>query len=83
MYFVEVEELPKKATRTGKKGELKTRLDQFMDMRVKIAKLILDDCDYICPVSAYASYADACEYWAFPIDVKMRNGEVYLVRTDM
>ena len=83
MYFVEVEELPKKASRTGAKGELKSKLEQFMGMRVKIAKLVLDDCDYVCPTSAYCSFTDACEYWALPIDVKMRNGEVYLVRTDM
>lgn len=76
MYFVEVKELPEVVAANGEKGALKSRLEKFMEMKVKIAKIVLDDDDYCCPVSA-------CERFVFPIDVKMRKGEVYLVRRDI
>jgi hypothetical protein len=83
MQFVQVEELPERTMKNGRKGATKHRLELFMEMKVKIAKVVLDDDDYVCPVSAYCSLAEACENLAFPIDVKMRNGEIYLIRRDM
>lgn len=83
MCFVVVKELPETGVNPGEKGALKSRLDKFMEMNVKIVKIVLDDDDYCCPVSAHSAFNRACESWAFPIDVKMRKGEVYLVRRDM
>lgn len=83
MYFVEVKELPEIGSSSGEKGALKSRLDKFMELGVKIVKIVLDDDDYCCPVSAHSAFSGAVERWAFPIDVKMRKGEVYLIRRDM
>ena len=45
MCFVVVKELPEIGSKYGEKGELKSRLDKFMEMNVKIVKIVLDDDD--------------------------------------
>lgn len=80
MKFVEVKELPKNNKRTYR-GELRDRLDEFMKMNLKVAKL--EDHGYKSNSIAYRSFHKGVQRWVFPIDVVMRNGEVYLVRRDL
>ena len=84
MKFVEVEELPDTLKKKqGKKGVLKSKLDKFMGMGIKTAKVVWDEHDYSNPMSCYNAFILACRRHVFPIDVRMRNGEIYLVRRDL
>lgn len=84
MYFVEVREIPSETYKPKReKGYLKAKLNKFMGMHVKYAKVVFTVYDYIGPVSCYNSYRSAVKRYVFPIDVKMRNGEIYLIRRDI
>jgi hypothetical protein len=84
MRFVEVTEIPAKVERGGrKKGEMIYRLRKFMDSDVKIVKIEFTLEDYIGPASCYQSYRQAIKRHVLPIDVKIRNGDVYLIRRDI
>lgn len=84
MDFVEVKEVPKSLKKKqGKKGVLKSKLDKFMAMGIKTAKVVWSEHDYSNPMSCYNAFNLAVRRHVFPIDVRMRNGEVYLVRRDM
>lgn len=84
MKFVEVAEVPAKANMPRrKKGELKLYLDRFMSQDIKIAKVDFGPEEYYAMIGAYNSMRLACKRHVLPIDVTMRNGEVYLVRRDL
>lgn len=84
MKFVEVKEVPAKAdTVKRKKGELKLYLDRFMTRDIKIAKVEFSPEEYTAMIGAYNALRRACQRHVFPIDVIMRNGEVYLIRRDL
>lgn len=83
MKFVEVTELPE--TKPNKKGRYRltlNELNKFMAMNVKMAKVIMDD-TYTNPVSCYSALQNAAKNHVLPIDVKMRQYEVYLIRRDI
>lgn len=81
MKFVEVKEIP----RTGRasRGILEERLEAFMKMGIKNAKLVYDADEYTSPTSCRVAFARACRRYGFPVDAKMVYGEVYLIRRDM
>ena len=79
MKFVEVKEVPQKNRRY--KGELRDRLQEFMNMNVLAVKV--ENHDYKNTSAAYKSLHNAAKNWVFPIDVVTRNGEIYLIRRDM
>lgn len=84
MKFVEVAEVPAKANMPRrKKGELKLYLDRFMARDIKVAKVDFSPEEYYAMIGAYNSMRLACKRHVLPIDVTMRNGEVYLVRRDL
>lgn len=84
MTFVEVKEIPAKANNPRrKKGELKLYLERFIQQNIKIAKVDFGPEDYFAMIGAYNSMRLACKRHVLPIDVTMRNGEVYLVRRDI
>lgn len=83
MKFVEVMEIPEPSKYRRKRGEMRRDLERFMKKHIKMAKVVYGAEDYSGPVSCCSSYRNACKRWAFPIDVLMRNGEVYLIRRDM
>lgn len=83
MDFIVVDEVPEQSKRCGRKGILKTKLDKFMDMHTKSAKVVWHEHKYTCPASCYNSFKLAAKRYVYPIDVVMRNGEVYLIRRDM
>lgn len=79
MKFVKVDKVPGENLR--KRGEMKIVLDEFMKMNVKSVRV--EDYRNKSPKNAYMSFRRAVERWVFPIDVCMRNGEVYLIRRDI
>ena len=80
MKFVEAE-LEKRRPCDYKK--LKNELETFMRMNVKTAKVIYTKSEYSCATSAGASCRRGAKYIGLPIKVNVRNGNVYLIRTDL
>lgn len=64
-------------------GPVQAYLTEFMNMNVKAVKVEFREDEYksarYCMTSFWKSARSGC----FPIDVRLRNGEVYLVRRDM
>lgn len=84
MKFVEVAEVPeKKDIPRRKRGELKLYLERFIQRDIKIAKVDFSPEEYFAMIGAYNSMRLACKRHVLPIDVTMRNGEVYLIRRDL
>lgn len=84
MKFVEVAEVPAKVSNPRRKrGELKLYLERFIQQDIKVAKVDFGPEEYFAMVGAYNSMRLACKRHVLPIDVTMRNGEVYLVRRDL
>jgi hypothetical protein len=81
MKFVEVKEIP--STGRANRGVLEERLEAFMALGIKYAKVVYDADDYTSPTSCRVAFARACRRYGFPVDAKMINGEVYLIRRDM
>ena len=81
MKFVPVNEVPK--SRLGGKYQLKHYLDEFMKMNVKIVKVDLHEHEYKHPKYAHSGLSTSVKRFGYPIDVHMRNNEIYLVRRDM
>lgn len=79
MKFTEVKELP----RARRKTNIRVRLDEFMSMGIKFAKLEYDAGEYKLPKYACGAFNISAKTGGYPIDVKMINGEVYLIRKDM
>lgn len=83
MKFIEVMAIPETSKYRRKRGEMQIELKRFMKKHIKMAKVVYGAEDYNGPVSCCNSYRAACRRGAFPVDVLMRNGEVYLIRRDM
>lgn len=79
MEFVEVKELPRMGYR---RNELKARLDEFMRMRTKTVKVGWEG-TYKSARSAQMGLSRCAKREALPIDVRTKDGEVYLIRRDM
>lgn len=56
---------------------------EFMNMGIKTAVVRFDEHEYKDNKSCHTSLYRSAKRHAFPIDVVMRNGEIYLVRRDM
>ena len=84
MLFIEVEELPKidrRAVRDHK--DMFKYLKEFMDMNAKIVWVVYEQHEYTDTQSARATIKRACRRYEFPIEVYVRNHDLYLVRTDI
>ena len=79
MKFVQVEMVPGR----NENHKLKAAWEEFMGMGVKIAKADLDVDEYKSPNVARGVWAVSIKRFGFPIDLKLRRGEIYLVRRDM
>lgn len=77
MKFVKVNEIPNVKSRSN----MKTFLTEFMHMNVKMVRV--DDHGYKSAKVAANCLGVACRRHVLPIDVRLSNGEVYLVRRDM
>lgn len=68
----------------GRKCKFEALFEEFMKMNVKIAEASFDEKDeYKTLNSAYGSLHKAARRWSKPINVRMYNKKIYLVRTDM
>ena len=76
MKFVQVEAIPGR----GENHKLKQAWKEFMGMNVKIAKAELDVGEYASPMVARSVWGVSIKRSGYPIDLKLRNGEIYLVR---
>lgn len=79
MKFVQVEAIPG----WKENHRLKDAWKEFMGMNVKIAKAELDIGEYKSPRVAFCVWKHSINRFGYPIDLKMRDGEIYLVRRDM
>lgn len=79
MKFVKVDQMPISANKTA--GHMEAYLKEFMNMHIKMARV--DDHGYKSARVAANCIGSACRRHVFPIDVRLSNGEVYLIRRDM
>lgn len=80
MKFVKVDEVP---MRRGSRKDLKARWDEFMSMNVKIVKVELNEHDYKNANVARSVLTRSVNTYGYPINVTLRDNEIYLVRRDM
>lgn len=83
MEFVEVKELPEYDWRYCIRRKIKGKIEEFMRMNVKIARVDFRDGEYVSSYSAYVSLRDCIERHCFPITVHHLQGQVYLCRRDI
>lgn len=77
-----LDDLPK-SERRNENLKLQPVLEQFIAMQTKIAKVIFDTDEYSDIRNGYRCLHKACRTSCQPIKAVWRNGEVFLVRTDM
>ena len=81
MRFIEVNEIPKKVRSCNHK--LEDDILEFMAMNIPMARVEFDEFEYSCVESLRICLKFVCRRVGLPIQVKMYNGEVFLIRTDM
>ena len=79
MKLVQVERVPGR----NENHKLKAAWEEFMGMNVKIAKAELDVDEYKSPSVAANVWAVSIKRFGYPISVKLRKNEIYLIRRDM
>lgn len=79
MKLVQVESVPGR----NENHKLKAVWEEFMGMGVKTAKAELDVGEYKTPTVARGVWAVSIKKFGYPIDLKLRKNEIYLVRRDM
>lgn len=86
MKFVPVDNIPKRRTREGAAcaewKPLRDYLNEFLNMNVKYARISDVSSEYSSIESAVCSIRESIANAALPITLALRNGEVYLIRTD-
>ena len=82
MRFVRVKEneIPR-----GKKSmhKLEAELNEFMAMNVMCVRVAFTELEYKTATTCYSSLSKAIKRYALPIRAFTRNGNLYLMRTDM
>ena len=82
MRFVEVDRIPEKRERFPYKN-LRSVLDEFMNMNIKLAMVDSIENDYKNANVAYSVLRNAVERYGYPIKVYLHDGSVYLKRRDI
>ena len=82
MKFIPVDELPEQNRKTFKKRG-GGHLVEFLNLKIKYAKMDISDMDYITPYSAYCSTLSIVKYHNLPIRARLINGELYLENLDI
>lgn len=77
MKLVRVEEIPAVSNHRSKKrvGDM---LANFVASDMQYALVVLEDDDYSRVEYARQSLIQACEKYGYRVDVKVRNGDIYL-----
>jgi hypothetical protein len=83
MQFIEVDKLPIFDWINRTRYETQSKLEEFMAMNIKYARVVLDEGEYASVNSAYQCIRHAAIRANHPILVSCICGEVYLMRTDM
>lgn len=83
MRFVRVNEIPPSERRRSRAMSLKTKLERFMKMDIPLARVDYTPKDYSSPTGCLKSLTVACDMHNIPAYVIMRNGYIYIVRTDI
>lgn len=83
MDIVKVDEIPKGSWRKAPAGSVRQKAEEFIAMNTPFARVDYTREEYRTPMGCLHSMSDACDKGGFPAYATMRNGEVYLVRTDM
>ena len=78
MKFVKVNEIPSHVKPVCR---MYAYLKEFMRMNIKVARV--DDHGYKSAKVAANCIGAACKRHVLPIDARLSNGEVYLIRRDM
>lgn len=81
MKFTEVKELPERTITTYKRPQYV--FEEFLRLNIKIAKVEFNKNEYSSTQSAFANCKMYAKRDGYPIDVRMRNGELYFIRRDM
>lgn len=63
--------------------KLKTIFKEFIAMDIKVARVDLDPDDYKNPAVARNVLGNAAKRHSVPVKVKISDGVVYFIRTDM
>ncbi|MBR5862177.1 MAG: hypothetical protein IKZ08_02505 [Bacteroidales bacterium] len=63
--------------------KLQAFLKDFMQMNVKFAKIELSVDEYASPTVARGCIAIAAARGKYPVKVRLRGKDIYLIRTDM
>lgn len=79
MRFVKVESIPEPIYDAPRKHVYKL-LEEFLASDMDYALLILEPGDYVRPESARQTLIRTCRHFRYGIDIKTRNGNLYLVR---
>lgn len=65
------------------KYNLRYKLEDFISMNTKVVKVNFREGEYKKLEYAYNSLREAAKRACVPVDVMRRNGEIFLIRTDM
>ena len=79
MRFTVVEKVPGKAI----KKNLRHIFDEFVNMDVKFAKFEFNENEYKHANSAYNNLTRAARKYGYPVNVHVRENEVYFERRDI
>ena len=83
MKFIEVSEIPERKDYDGRpKKPVRKFIECFLLSDIRIARVILEDEDYARPEYARLSLNEACKRYGYPVEVKTRSGDIYLVRKE-
>ena len=83
MKFVKVDKLPEQSHVYTPTYRVEARITEFMNMNIKIARVDYNESDYRSIKTAYSGFKNACKRYVAPIDVKVVNNELYLIRRDI
>lgn len=78
-----VEELPKNIRTPSQSHDLVKIFDEFMGMSCKFAKVHIDRDDYACIHKCADSFRSAVLNYKYPINITIRQGDLYLVKKDI
>ena len=81
MHFVTVEELPD--TQYASRNKLEEGLEKFMSMKTKYARIVFSKDEYSSSTACQVVMKRASIQYGFPVDVRLINGDVYLIRRDI
>lgn len=81
MFYTKVDNLPERAYVTN--ANPKQFFEEFMESNVEMAKVHFNKDEYSSTNGALASLRDYIKRHNLPVDAKMVNGEVYLIRRNV